>query len=206
MARYRGPRLRVIRRIGDNIPGLMCIDQKNIEKQYPPGEHGKTRKSKQSDYHLHLTEKQKLRYHYGVLEKQLRRYTKIAFRNQGNTGFTLLSILEKRLDNIMYRSGLFRSMKAARQAVAHNHVIINNKKVNIPSFLVRVNDIIEFRNNSIFKSKLFPISKSAHAVPVPEYIQIDNDKKNIRILSNPIRKDIPININEQLVVEYYSGR
>jgi small subunit ribosomal protein S4 len=206
MARYRGPRLRIIRRIGDSIPGLMCIDQKNIEKQYPPGEHGKTRKGKFSDYHLHLKEKQKLRYHYGVLEKQLRRYIKIAFRDKGNTGFTLLSILEKRLDNIIYRSGLFRSIKASRQAIVHNHILVNNKYVNIPSFLIKIGDIIEFRNNSKLEKQLFPISKSAHTIPIPEYLSIDNNKKNITIVSDPIRKDIPINVNEQLVIEYYSGR
>jgi small subunit ribosomal protein S4 len=206
MARYRGPRLRVIRRIGDNIPGLMCIDQKNIAKQYPPGEHGKTKKGKFSDYHLHLKEKQKLRYHYGILEKQLRRYTKIAFRDKGNTGFVLLSILERRLDNIIYRTGLFRSIKAARQAVVHNHIKINNKRVNIPSFLTKTNDVIEFCQTSKLEKKLFPASKSSHAIPIPEYINIDNSKKSITIISHPIRKDIPININEQLVIEYYSGR
>jgi small subunit ribosomal protein S4 len=166
----------------------------------------KLEREKKSDYHLHLTEKQKIRYHYGVLEKQLRRYTKIAFRNKGNTGFTLLTILEKRLDNVIYRSGLFRSIKAARQAVVHNHIRINNKSVNIPSFLIKVGDTIEFRDNSKLEKKLFPISKPAHAVPIPESISIDNNKKSITIVSNPIRKDIPININEQLVIEYYSGR
>jgi small subunit ribosomal protein S4 len=206
MARYRGPRLKVIRRIGENIPGLMCIDQKNIEKQYPPGEHGQIRKGKLSDYQLHLKEKQKIRYHYGILERQLKRYSKIAFKSKDNTGLSLLIILEKRIDNIIYRAGFFRSIRAARQAVVHGHILINKKKNNIPSYIIKINDIIEFCNHSKIKKQILLNTASKHTISVPNYINIDKNNKSISVISEPIRKDIPININEQLVIEYYSGR
>lgn len=201
MARYRGPRLKVIRRLGENLPGLMCVEKKT--KQYPPGEHGQIHKSKYSDYQLHLREKQKIRFHYGVLERQLKKYSKIAFKSKLQTGLMLLSILERRIDNVVFRSGFFRSIKAARQVIVHNHILINKRRINIPSYIVKINDIIEFSEQSKIKERV--VIKSSN-IPYPSYISIDSEKKTVTVISDPERKDIPININEQLVVEYYSGR
>lgn len=206
MARYRGPRLKIIRRIGENLPGLMCVDQKNIEKQYPPGEHGRIRKGKPSDFQLHLKEKQKLRYHYGLLEKQLKNYSKLAFQSKKNTGLAFLLTLEKRMDNIIYRAGFFRSIKAARQAISHGHLLINKKKNDIPSYIMRIKDTIEFCNDSKIKAQLISNNSTKHTVPIPDYLNVDKHDKNVTIISEPMRKDVPINVNEQLVIEYYSGR
>jgi len=206
MARYRGPRLKIIRRIGENLPGLMYIDKTNIERNYPPGEHGLNKKGKPSDYQLHLNEKQKLIYHYGLVEKQLKKYCKSAFRSKENTGKLLLSTLERRLDNIVYRSTFFRSIKASRQAIVHKHILVNKKYINIPSYITKKDDIIEFRENSSIKNIIHLKQNIKHDIPVPSYLNLDLDKVSINIISDPLRKDVPININEQLVVEYYSGR
>lgn len=206
MARYRGPRLRIIRRLGENLPGLMCIDEKKIEKQHPPGEHGKNKRNKVSDYQLHLKEKQKLRYHYGVLEKQLRRYSKSAFNSKDNTEIVLLSLLERRFDNVVYRSGFFRSIKAARQAVNHGHLLLNNKKNDIPSCILNINDVVSFKANSKIARSIVESNQTHHNIFTPSYLNIDNKLKMIKVVAEPLRKDVPININGQLVVEYYSGR
>jgi len=201
MAKYRGPRLKIIRRIGENLPGLMYIDQKNIKKQYPPGDHGQFFKKKKSDYQLHLKEKQKLKYHYGVLEKQLKNYVRKAFNDKQNTGLVLLLLLEKRIDNIIYRSGLFRSIKAARQVIVHGHVLLNKKRNTIPSYITKINDVVEFHQQFQLIN-----NKQQQNLLVPGYIKVDKKNFIIKIIANPTRKDISIIINEQLVIEYYSGR
>lgn len=206
MVRYRGPRLKVIKRLGISLPGLMCAEQKNATNQYSTGQNNSSKRGKVSEYKLHLYEKQKLRFHYGVQEKQLRNYSKTAFKSKENTGLVLLNILEKRIDNIIYRAGFFRSIKAARQAIVHGHININNKKITIPSYIVKLKDSINFNNNSSLKKQIELIKKSAHNIPCPTYIDIDSKTKIIKINNNFTKKDIPININEQLVVEYYSGR
>ncbi len=206
MVRYRGPRLKVIKRLGIALPGLMCAEQKNSNNQYSTGQNNPNKRGKVSEYKLHLYEKQKLRFHYGVQEKQLRNYSKMAFKSTENTGLVLLNILEKRIDNIIYRAGFFRSIKAARQAIVHGHVNINNKRITIPSYIVTLKDSIQFNSKSPLKKQIELIKKSLHNIPCPTYLDIDGKTNIKKINNNFIKKDIPININEQLVVEYYSGR
>jgi len=206
MGRYRGPRLKIIKRLGTALPGLMCAEQKSTTNQYSTGQHNSNKRGKVSEYKLHLQEKQKLRFHYGVQEKQLCNYSKIAFKSKENTGLLLLNILEKRIDNIIFRAGFFRTIRAARQAISHGHITINNKKINIPSYSVQLKDSIQFNVKSPWKKQIEAIKKSAHNIPCPTYIDIDGKTKTIKINNNFTKKDIPININEQLVVEYYSGR
>jgi small subunit ribosomal protein S4 len=203
MARYLGPRFKIVRRLDEDLPGLTRVNKKNIKKQYPPGEHGQSKKSKPSDYQLHLVEKQKLRFHYGVLEKQLSKYSKLAFKSKKNTGLVFLYILERRLDNVLFRSGFFATTKASRQAIVHKHILLNGNKTTIPSHITKTGDIISFAKK--YKVKIGnDIIKNE--ITIPTYIAVDNVSKQINVISNPTREDIPITVNEQLVVEYYSGR
>jgi small subunit ribosomal protein S4 len=199
MARYLGPKFKIIKRLESSLPGFFykksqkSIDNlENIEK---------IKKNKSSSYQLHLKEKQKIRFHYGVLEKQLIRYSKMAFRSNKDTGLFLLYLLEKRLDNVLFRAGFFCSIRSARQSIVHGHILINNKKITIPSYIVAINDIISFSKKP---NKTSNINKKI--VSVPSFITVDTEKFTALINSTPIRDDIAININEQLVVEYYSGR
>ena len=150
MARYRGPRLRIIRRLGD-LPGLT---QKACTRNFPPGQHGPkkivggSQKTKESQYAIRLKEKQKLRFNYGINERQLIEYVREARRRKGSTGEILLQILETRLDNVLFRLGFARTIAAARQLITHGHILINSKRINIPSYLCQVNDVISVNENS----------------------------------------------------------
>lgn len=205
MARYRGPRLKIIRRLGTPLPGLMR-DKGELRRPYPPGQHGPNRRRKLSDYAYRLMEKQKLRFHYGVSEKQLRKYAAKAFGQKGNNGVNLLCMLERRLDSMVFRAGFAPTIRAARQVVRHGHITVNGKKVDIPSYQVRPGELLAVRENSKMKERLFEARQDPNNLSMPSYFEVDEEKHTLKVTAIPARDDIPLDINEQLIVEYYSGK
>jgi len=206
MARYTGPVCKLCRREGQKLflKGEKCYFKCTFDhRNYPPGQHGQSR-GKQKDYGIRLREKQKIRRIYGILEKQFRRYFGIAERQKGITGENLLRLLESRLDNMVYRSGLASSRAEARQLVLHNHFSVNDKSVNIPSYLTKASDIVQVREKS---KKVEKIARALEAVQqrgVPEWLELDQNKLQVTIVSLPTRDQVPESITEQLVVELYS--
>ncbi|MGK7395974.1 MAG: 30S ribosomal protein S4 [Candidatus Cyclobacteriaceae bacterium M3_2C_046] len=200
MARYRGPKAKVARRFNDPIFGPSKVLQK---KSYPPGQHGRNRRRKQSEYAIQLGEKQKAKYTYGVLERQFANLFEKASRKSGVTGEVLLQLLESRLDNVIYRLGVAPTRRAARQLVLHKHVVVNGDVVNIPSFSVKVGDLVGVREKS--KSLLVVTeslaSRSAKRYP---WLEWDGSEMVGKMVSLPQRQEIPENIQEQLIVELYS--
>ncbi|WP_106402418.1 30S ribosomal protein S4 [Actinocorallia populi] len=207
MARYTGPDCKLCRREKTKLflKGSKCLGAKcPIESRpYPPGEHGRGR-TKESEYQLQLREKQKTRRIYGVLEKQFRNYYEEANRKTGKTGENLLSLLERRLDNVVYRGGFAKSRDAARQAIRHNHILVNGKRVNIPSFLVSEKDIIEVRGKSTEMTPFVVARAESEAHQVPAWIEVVADKMRILVHSLPVRQQIDTQVQEQLIVELYS--
>ncbi|CAM9415462.1 unnamed protein product [Ectocarpus fasciculatus] len=201
MVRYRGPRLKIINRLGD-LPGLT---RKVVIKQEIPEQ----KKSKASPYKIRLNEKQKLRYNYGITESQLLRYVKEARRRKGLTGFLLMQLLEMRLDNIIFRLGLAPTIPAARQFVSHGHVMINKKRVNIPSFQCQPNDIISFSKKpktiTLIKANLNQKENSNPNDNVSNsHLEFDSQLLTGKIVNLIQRKDLRFKINDMLVIEYYS--
>ncbi|CAN0361263.1 unnamed protein product [Pylaiella littoralis] len=201
MVRYRGPRLKIINRLGD-LPGLT---RKVVIKQ----ESSEQRKSKDSPYKIRLNEKQKLRYNYGITESQLLRYVKEARRRKGLTGFLLMQLLEMRLDNIIFRLGLAPTIPAARQFVSHGHVMINKKRVNIPSFQCQPNDIMSFSKKpktiTLIKSNLDQGGNAnSNDNSSNSHLEFDSQLLTGKILNLIQRKDLRFKINDMLVIEYYS--
>ena len=207
MARYRGPVCRLCRREGVKLflKGDRCYTDKCAmeRRPYPPGQHGQMRRKK-TEYALLLREKQKLKRIYGVLEKQFRRYFEEAERQKGVTGENLLILLERRLDNVIYRMGFANSRNQARQLVRHGHVLVNGKKVDIPSYLVDVGDEIAIRE----KSREIPFIKEAmESVSrrgIPSWLEVDPDNFKGKVKALPTREEIAIPVQEQLIVEFYS--
>jgi small subunit ribosomal protein S4 len=171
-------------------------------RPYPPGEHGRGR-IRESQYQIQLREKQKVRHIYGVLEKQFRRYYKEANRQGGITGTNLLRILESRLDNVVYRSGMARTRPQARQLVNHGHFLVNGRRVDIPSYQVRDGDVVTVKERS---EELFPIQQALDTVdrPAVEWLEVDTSARQITVVTLPSREQIDTQIQEQLVVELYS--
>ena len=200
MARYTGPRTKVSRR------ARQLLDENKAKyfdrRPYPPGEHGR-RRLRESQYQIQLREKQKLKFMYGVLEKQFRNYYKKAARQSGITGTSLLVILENRLDNVVYRSGLARTRPQARQLVNHGHFQVNGKKVDIPSYQVRPDDVVTVKERSM---EVLPILHSIDTLDrtVPEWMEVDTEARKITIQALPSREQIDTEIQEQLIVELYS--
>jgi len=200
MARYTGPRTKVSRR------ARQLLDENKAKyydrRPYPPGEHGR-RRIRESQYLIQLREKQKLRFMYGVLEKQFRRYYREANRQAGITGTNLLVILETRLDNVVYRSGLARTRPQARQMVNHGHFLVNGKKVDIPSYQVRAGEIVSVKERS---KDILPNQHSVDTLDriTPEWMTVENDTRTITIEDLPSREQIDTEIQEQLIVELYS--
>nr|YP_009541896.1 ribosomal protein S4 [Neogoniolithon spectabile]AYR06105.1 ribosomal protein S4 [Neogoniolithon spectabile] len=201
MSRYRGPRLRISRKLGD-LPGLT---RKKSKKIYPPGEHGQ-RSKKPSEYALRLEEKQKLRLNYGVSEKQLIRYIKKAKQAQGPTGLVLLQMLEMRLDNTVFRLGLAPTIPAARQLVNHGHIVINQKTLNICSYQCKPGDILGIRTGKISKRLVQKNIDNPGLTSVPNHLEINHEKLLGKINGIIEREWIAIELNELLVVEYYSRK
>ena len=200
MARYTGPVTRKSRRLRTDLVGG---DQAFEKRPYPPGQHGRAR-IKESEYLLQLQEKQKARFTYGVQEKQFRKYYEEANRSAGKTGEALLQILETRLDNVVYRAGLARTRRMARQLVSHGHFTVNGVKVNVPSYRVAQYDIVEVRDKSL-NTVPFQISReTAGDRPIPGWLQVVGERQRIMVHQLPDRAQIDVPLTEQLIVEYYS--
>ncbi|MDA0774664.1 MAG: 30S ribosomal protein S4 [Bacteroidetes bacterium] len=200
MARYTGPKTKISRKFGEAIFG----DDKSFEKRnYPPGQHGNNRRrSKKSEYAVQLMEKQKAKYTYGILERQFRNIFEKASRSKGVTGEVLLQLCESRLDNVVYRLGIARSRSGARQLVSHRHITINGEILNIPSYTVRVGDVIGVREKS--KSlQVITHALDSHAA-VYEWLSWNSATLEGTYVNVPERLQIPENIKEQLIVELYS--
>lgn len=201
MARYTGPRVRISRRFGVPIFGpTKYLERRN----YGPGVHGPKSRRKTTDYGLGLLEKQKMRYYYGLLERQFRGVYEKALRRRGVTGEQMLQILETRLDNVVYHLGFANTRAAARQMVSHGHVQVNGRKVNIPSYALRVNDTVEVRNNSRSRQMATKNLESSTSRAVPDWLSLSRDAFKGVIMRIPTRDEIQPIANEQSVVEFYS--
>ncbi len=200
MARYIGPKSKIARKFGEPIFGP---DRSFEKKNYPPGMHGSNkRRKKQSEYGVQLQEKQKAKYTYGILEKQFRNTFKKASKKKGKTGELLLQLIESRLDNLVYRFGIAPTRSAARQLVSHRHITVNGDIVSIPSYMVKVGDIVGVRERS---KSLEAITTSLDSrVNRFTWLEWDGDKMQGKFMNYPNREDIPETIKEQLIVELYS--
>ena len=201
MSRYRGPRLRITRRLGE-LPGLT---RKSARRAYPPGQHGQNRK-KRSEYAIRLEEKQKLRYNYGLTEKQLLRYVRKARRVTGSTGQVLLQLLEMRLDNTIFRLGMAPTIPAARQLVNHGHILVNGKEVNIASYQCRPGEVITVRNNDRSRKMVETNLQYPGLANLPSHLEFDKNAMVGKVNGLCEREWVALNINELLVVEYYSRK
>src|SRR5690606_8008097 len=199
MARYRGPKQKIARRFREPIFG----PSKSLErKPYPPGQHGRNRRSKESEYSLQLKEKQKAKHTYGLLERQFRNLFDKASRKKGVTGENLLKFLEARLDNSIYRLGFARTRRQARQLVTHGHIMVNDHVVDIPSYQLRPGDVVTVRPRSRQLQVIQEaVSNQRRSFP---WLEIDRKLLQGKFLDLPNREDIPENIREQLIVELYS--
>jgi small subunit ribosomal protein S4 len=208
MARYIGPVCRLCRREGMKlfIKGERCYTEKcAIEKRnVPPGQHARARRAKLAGYGLQLREKQKVKRIYGVLENQFRRYFEVAERQRGITGETLLQLLERRLDNVVYRLGFATSRAQGRQLVRHGHFMVNGRKVDIPSYSVKANDVISVRSTSTKVPAIAHAMDEVKGRGIPEWLNLDPEKLAGRIVSLPTREQINLPVQEQLIVELYS--
>ncbi|MGE2689556.1 30S ribosomal protein S4 [Mycolicibacterium pulveris] len=200
MARYTGPATRKSRRLGVDLVGG---DQSFEKRPYPPGQHGRSR-VKESEYRLQLQEKQKARFTYGVMEKQFRRYYEEAVRRSAVTGEELLRILESRLDNVVYRAGLARTRRQARQLVSHGHFMVNGVKVDIPSYRVSQYDIIDIKEKSLNTLPFQIARETAGDRPIPSWLQVVGERQRILVHQLPTREQIDVPLSEQLIVEFYS--
>ena len=208
MARYNGPVCRLCRREGMKLflKGERCYTEKcAIEKRnMPPGQHGRARKAKMVGYAVQLREKQKVKRIYGVLEDQFRRYFESAERQRGITGETLLQLLERRLDNVIYRLGLATSRAQARQLVRHGHFMVNGRKVDVPSYSVKAGDTISVRGTSAQNTSIVHAMEEVKGRGIPEWLSFDANAMSGRVASLPTREQINLPVQEQLIVELYS--
>ena len=203
MSRYRGSKLRITRRLG-NLPGLI---QKQSKKKYRPGQHGKSSEGKKTtEYGIRLNEKQKLKFNYGLTESQLFRYVKEARRRQGVTGLILLQLLEMRLDTICFNLGFASTISGARQIVNHGHVLVNGERVNIPSFQCQINDIIGVKSKSTSKNLVENNLKVIKFIDPPTHLELNKSKLEGRVKNYCDRNELVLDLNELLVIEYYSRR
>ena len=200
MARYTGPITKKSRRLGVDLVGF---DKAYERRPYPPGQHGRGRQ-KESEYRLQLHEKQKARYTYGILEKQFRRYYEEANRTQGKTGEALLQILESRLDNVVYRAGLARTRRHARQLVVHGHFLVNGQKVDVPSYRVAPHDVIDVRPKSLEMTPFIIARETFGDRPIPAWLEVLPAQMRILVHQLPVRQQIDTPVQEQLIVELYS--
>jgi small subunit ribosomal protein S4 len=212
MSRYTGPTTRLSRREGVNLmlkPIRDEIGKNPLEreyKNYPPGMHA-NRRSKATEYGVRLREKQKLKRHYGILEKQFRRYFAIASTGEGNTGETLLQILERRLDNVVYKARFAAGRKGARQAVVHGHILVNGRKVDRPGYLVEVGDVVRVKareKSQAYARAQMALLEGVANPPAQSWLMIDPNKLEANVVALPTREDVLIPIDEQLVVEFCS--
>lgn len=207
MSRYTGPVCKICRREGMKLflKGERCFTDKCAveQREYPPGQHGQGR-VRTTEYRVHLREKQKVRNTYGVSEAQFKRYYDIAKRRKGVTGEQLLQLLERRLDNIVYRLGFAPSRNGARQLITHGHITVNAQKVNIPSFLVDAGDTIEVKEKSKKIDFIGQSLENREQRGMSEWLEVDKEAKKGKVKALPERKDMPPTIQETLIIEYYS--
>ena len=201
MARYTGPRVRISRRFGVPIFGpTKYLERRN----YGPGVHGPKSRRKHTDYGLGLIEKQKLRYYYGLLERQFRGVYEKALRRRGVTGEQMLQILETRLDNVVYHLGLANTRAAARQMVSHGHIQVNGRKVNVPSFALKVNDIVTVKNTNVSRQLATKNLEISTSRSIPDWMSLNKEEFKGVVMRIPTRDEINPIANEQAVVEFYS--
>jgi small subunit ribosomal protein S4 len=201
MARYTGPRTRISRRLGVPIFGA----SKYLERRpYPPGVHGPKSRRKNTDYAVGLIEKQKLRYYYGLMERQFRNVYEQALKTRGVTGETMLKILETRLDSIVYHLGFASTRPSARQMVVHGHVRVNGRKVDRPSYAVKPSDIVEVKDKTVSRQMATKGLELSTSRAVPDWVTLDREAFKGTVLRTPSREDIQPIGNEQAVVEFYS--
>jgi len=207
MARYREANCKLCRREGEKLflKGTRCYSEKCAfdRRAYSPGEHGRSMRRKGSEYALRLREKQKVRRIYGILERQFRNYFERAAKEKGITGQHLLRMLECRLDNLVYRLGFAPSRKAARQLVLHRHFFVNNRTVNIPSYQLKPGDVITVREKSKSLDLIHQALREGRGAELP-YLRLDKARLEGELLESPKREDIPVMVQEQLIVELYS--
>lgn len=208
MARFTGPVCKLCRREGEKLflKGTRCLSAKcSFDKRsYVPGQHGVTQRAKLSEYGIQLREKQKVKRIYGIMEAQFRNYFERATRQKGISGETLLKLLERRLDNVVYRLGFASSRKSARQLILHRHFKVNGRVVNVPSYLLRPNDVIEVREKSRKLSTIHESMKRIKDDTMLPWLSLDKAKMQGVFMDIPARQDIPINVQENLIVELYS--
>lgn len=202
MARYRGPRLKKCRQVGVVLPGL--TNKGALKRPFPPGQHGTRRKGKQSDYKERLVEKQKMRFHYGVLEKQFRRYVAEASRRKGPTGRILVTLLESRLDNVVWRLGLAATIPGARQLVVHGHIMIDGVRTDRPSFFVKPGMTIAVHPKSKTKPFIQANLEMAASRVRPGFLEFDPAQAAGKMTVQPEREDMPFECEPQKIVEFYS--
>ncbi len=201
MARYTGPRTRISRRFGIPIFG----PSKYLERRnYGPGVHGPKSRRKNTDYALGLIEKQKFRYYYGLMEKQFRGVYEKALKRRGVTGETMLQILETRLDNVVFHLGFGNTRASARQLVGHGHVKVNGRKVNIPSYALKVNDVIEIKDSNVSRQMATKSLEISTSRVIPDWLSLDKTAFKGTVMRVPTREEIQPIANEQTVVEFYS--
>jgi len=204
MARYRGPRLKRCRAVGTVLPGLTTAA--TLDRPFPPGEHGTKRRPKPSDYKVRLQEKQKARWHYGILEKQFQGYVKKASRMKGAAGLNLVTLLESRLDNLVWRIGLARTIPQARQLVVHGHILVDGKRVDRPSFQVQPGSEIALREKSRQKPWAEEIIGMTMSVARPAWLEFDPAKATGKLTMKPDRADLPFELTENAIIEFYSQK
>lgn len=204
MARKLGPKIRYSRRLGQ--PLFFTVKEAKIlgRRGYPPGQHGPSASSRISQYGLQLREKQKAKLMYGVLERQFRKYFEEAYQQTGDTGEHLFEYLERRLDNAVYRAGFATTRAQARQLVTHGHIHVNGRLVNIPSFRVTIGQEISIRPGSQKKSYFAAAQKAMETHQAPVWLAVDKEHMTAKVLGYPERKDLELNIEAQLIVEFYS--
>jgi small subunit ribosomal protein S4 len=201
MARYTGPRVRISRRFGTPIFGpTKYLERRN----YGPGVHGPKSRRKSTDYGLGLIEKQKLKYYYGLLERQFRGVYEKALKRRGVTGEQMLQILETRLDNVVFHLGFASTRAAARQMVSHGHVAVNGRKVNVPSFALKVNNVVEVKNNNVSRQLATKNMELSTSRSVPDWLILNKEEFKGTVMRIPTREEIQPIANEQAVVEFYS--
>lgn len=204
MAKLKTPRGKLVRKFGENIFGNPKFDRLLNRKPYAPGQHGQSRRRRLSNYGTQLREKQKIKILYGVLEKQFRNYFEKADKMVGETGTNLMQLLERRLDNVVYRLGFASTRSAARQMVNHGHFLVNNRKVNISSFSVKPGDVIQVRERSRKMDIILDSMKRIKGDLDLPWLELDKAKMTGNVIAIPERDDMQVLVNEQLVVELYS--
>ena len=204
MARYRGPRLKKCRAVGTVLPGLTT--KATLDRPFPPGQHGTARRSKPSDFKIRLIEKQKARFHYGVLEKQFQRYVKKASNQKGPSGLNLINLLESRLDNLVWRMGLARTIPQARQLIVHRHIMVNGTRVDRPSFHVKAGDEIAVRERSVKKALIVQNVEYSATQTRPSWLEFDPAKAVGKLIAAPDRLDVPFELNEAAIIKFYSQK